>query len=211
MEEKRIDPREEMENLVEALEVLLPSRNLISQLVMLLPLEHHRVRDMYPELVEDPDYWSLLCNALGLSRIERKGEVVYEPSYGSFSSKLRTIIDSLFELIRDNTKRALLSSAVGRIVLNYEREWLDSRLEALLREENISKPVKKILRVLCEEDSALPEEIKKKTELSDAELERALYVLKEFKLIEKTYDRKLKLESRVAYYKHRIIEVIMSE
>ena len=211
MSEERVDPKEEKKNLIKALEALLPSRNLISQLVMLLPLEHHRVKDMYPELVEDPDYWGILCTALGLNQIEQKGEIIYQPFYGSLSSKLRTIIDSLFELVRDDTKRALLSSAIGCAVKNYEREWLDSRLETLLGEESISKPVRQILKVLCEKDLASLEEMKEKTELSEAEIERGVYILKEFKLIEETYDKKLKLASSIAHYKHHIAEVIMSE
>ena len=208
MEEEKIDPRKELENLVEAFEALLPSRNLVSQLIMLLPLEYDRIMDMYPELTEDHDYWNMLCNTLGLSSREEGGRIIYSVSKDSLAMQILLTINFLFNFTRNDTSRALLSTLIGRIVPNYERIWLDARLKALLNEEKISGPIRKILKVLLESEAISPKDLKEKTGLKDAEIERAVYILKEFKIVEEIYDSRLRLKPCVSRYKQYVLKVI---
>lgn len=171
--------KEEFKKIIKAIYTLLPSRNTISQLIMLLPLKEEVIQDLYPELVKDIEYWEMFSVALGLYR-DYKGEI----STSYLSNALKDFINRMFHILRDEKNRAAISSLLGELVPNAEREWLEVRLKAILKDPSIGSVTKKVLMLLVESHSASIRELPDKLNISEQELQRTIYVLKNLKLIE---------------------------
>jgi len=173
---------EDLKTLIKAIYALLPSRNLVSQLIMLLPLSEDAIQELYPEITEDVEYWETLSIALGLQK-DYKGEIATS-YYNTIAYALREFINRIFEILRDEKTRAAISALLGELVPNAEREWLEVRIKAALKEPSIGTVAKKILMLLTESPSITIKEIPSKLNIGEQELKHCIYVLRNLKLIE---------------------------
>jgi len=174
---------EDLKTLIKAIYALLPSRNLISQLIMLLPLSEDAIQELFPEITEDVEYWETLGIALGLQK-DYRGEITISYYYNTIAYALREFINRIFEILRDEKTRAAISALLGELVPNAEREWLEVRIKAALKEPSIGAAAKKILMLLTESPSISIKEIPNKLNISEQELKHCIYVLRNLKLIE---------------------------
>jgi len=181
-ESQNLSINEDFKNLVKAIYALLPSRNLVSQLTMLLPLREEIIQELFPELTKDVEYWEMFSVALGLSK-NYQGEM--DTSYrDTIAYALKDFINRIFEILRDEKARAAISSLLGELVPNAEREWLEVRIKAVLKIPLIGAIAKNILMLLTENPSISIKEVPSKLNISEQELKQCIYVLGNLKLIE---------------------------
>ena len=181
-ESQKSSINEDFKNLIKAIYALLPSRNLVSQLVMLLPLSEETIQELFPELTKDVEYWEIFSTALGLYKNYR-GEITTS-SYNTIADALKAFISRIFEILRDEKNRAAISSLLGELVPNAEREWLEVRIKAVLKNSSIGSIAKKILMLLTESHSINIKEVPSKLNISEQELKQCIYILGSLKLIE---------------------------
>ena len=181
-ESQEVSVKEDFKNLIKAIYALLPSRNMVSQLIMLLPLREESVEELFPEVTEDVEYWEIFRTALGLHK-SYSGNIEAS-SYSTIASALRDFINKVFEFLSDERNRAAISSLLGELVPNAEREWLEVRIKAVLKNSLIGNTARKILMLLTETSSINVKELSSKLNIKEQEVKQCIYVLSNFKLIE---------------------------
>lgn len=208
--QKKASIKEDLKTLIKAIYALMPSRNIVSQLIMLLPLREENIEELFPEAIEDIEYWDIFRTGLGLSKSYRGDIEVY--SYSTLAGILKDFINRVFEVLRDERSRAAISSLLGEIVPNMEREWLDVRVKAVLRNPAISNVAKKILMLLVETQNVNIKELSRKLNISENDVKQCIYVLRNLKLIDISGDNvSLSLpygirERYISYIKKLLIE-----
>jgi len=181
-ESQKSTVNEDFKNLIKAVYALLPSRNLVSQLIMLLPLSEETIRELFPEITKDIEYWETLGAALGLYKNYR-GEITVS-SDGTIAYALKVFINRIFESLRDEKTRVVISYLLQEPILNAEREWLEVRIKAVLKDPSIGSIAKEVLMLLTEVQSINIKEIPSKLNINEPELKQSIYVLRNLKLIE---------------------------
>ncbi len=181
-ESQEVSIKEDFKNLIKAIYALLPSRNAVSQLIMLLPLREESIEELFPEVTEDVEYWEIFRTALGLRKSYM--ESIGAPSYSTIAGALRDFINRVFEFLSDERNRAAISSLLGELVPNAEREWLEVRIKAVLKNPLIGDTARKILMLLTETSNINVKELSSKLNIKEPEVKQCIYVLSSFKLIE---------------------------
>ena len=181
-ESQEASVKEDFKNLIKAIYALLPSRNMVSQLIMLLPLREEALEELFPEVTKDVEYWEIFKAALGLHK-SYSGDIEAS-SYSTIAGALRKFIDRIFEFLSDEKNRAAISSLLGELVPNAEREWLEVRVKAVLKNPSIGSLAKNVLMLLAENRSINIKELPSKLNISEQELKQCIYVLQNLKLIE---------------------------
>jgi len=205
MNEGAANLREQLRNLIEALLSLVPSRNLISQLIMLLPQDEDTLRSMYPELA-DRNFRDFLKVGVGLSYYD--GRVEYSGS--SLSGVLRHFISQVFDVLNRPDVRAALSALTGITVPNVGEEWVRTRLETVSEEvgEDVVRRTLKAL-IAAGYDYKSFEELRNATSLDEETLRKALLMMETYKLIEKpSNEDKYRLTSDARSYMEFISEFV---
>ena len=205
MNEGTTNLREQLRNLIEALLSLVPSRNLISQLIMLLPQDEDTLRSMYPELA-DRNFRDFLKVGVGLSYYD--GRVEYSGS--SLSGVLRHFISQVFDVLNRPDVRAALSALTGITVPNVGEEWVRTRLETVSEEvgEDVVRRTLKAL-IAAGYDYKSFEELRNATSLDEETLRKALLMMETYKLIEKpSNEDKYRLTSDARSYMEFISEFV---
>ncbi len=179
---QEISVREDFKNLVRAIYALMPSRNMVSQLIMLLPLREEAIEELFPEVTEDVEYWEIFKAALGLEK--GYNENIDASSYGTIAGALREFISRIFEFLSDEKNRAAISSLLGELIPNAEREWLEVRVKAILKNPSIGNTAKKILMLLTENPDINIKELSNKLNLKEQEIKQCIYALSNLKLVE---------------------------
>lgn len=179
---KEVSIKEHFKNLIRAIYALLPSRNMVSQLIMLLPLKEESVEELFPEITEDIEYWEMFKAALGLRSYEGNVETSY---YGyAIANALKDFINRVFEILSNEGNRAAISSLLGELIPNAEREWLEVRVKSVLENPSVSNVAKKVLMLLAENPNVNIKELPTKLKIREQDVENCLYVLSNLKLVE---------------------------
>lgn len=181
-EQREVSVKEDFKSLIRMVYALLPSRNMVSHLIMLLPLKEETIKELFPEVIEDVEYWEIFKKALGLQRSYYSGNI--EAAYNTIASALRDFINKIFEFLSDEGNRAAISSLLGELVPNAEREWLEVRIKSVLKNPSIGSTARKILMLLTETSSINVKELSSKLNIKEQEVKQCIYVLSNFKLIE---------------------------
>jgi len=181
-ESQEISVKEDFKNLIKAIYALLPSRNMVSQLIMLLPLREESIEELFPEVIKDVEYWEIFRTALGLHK-SYSGNIEAS-SYSTIAGALREFINRIFEFLSDERNRAAISSLLGELVPNAEREWLEVRIKAVLKNPSIGSTAKKILMLLTGNQSINVKELSSKLNIGEQEVKQCIYTLWNLKLIE---------------------------
>jgi len=112
----------------------------------------------------------------------------YNSKYSGLADALKSSINKLLEVLRDEKVRAVISSLFGDLVPNAEREWLDLRLHAMLEDPELGEITKKILMVLLENECINTREISSMLNIDESKLKQCIQVMQDFKLIEINYN-----------------------
>jgi hypothetical protein len=145
-----VDVKEHVRTLIEALTNLSPSRNLISQLILLLPKTLSTVECSYLEITSSAEAKSLLQQHLGV-----EFEDMVKRASNSFSEAFYKQIHKIFDqLTNEETRSSLakLSNVPVSSIPNPYAEWVRLVLKKLLTRPEGSKIIG-FLRMLVERDS----------------------------------------------------------
>lgn len=206
MSEQRISPNDELKKLVEAIYNLIPSRNMLSQLIMLLPMKFETLKEMYPELIEDYEYWTMLSSTLGIY-ITSDMEV----SCADMCIHIRDFIIDIFDHLKDGKVRATISMMTGMKILDPRLEWLEVRIKAAIEHASIGTIAKKVLTLLITGVRATVEELANKLNIDKGVLDECINILRTLKLVDINSEKKIYLqlsydEARYIPYLKKLLE-----
>jgi len=145
-----VDVKEHVRTLTDALTNLSPSRNLISQFILLLPKASSIVEHSYPEITSSAEAKSLMKQHLGVEF----GDMVKRAS-NSFFEALYEQIHKIFDQLADEEIRsglAKLSNVAFNSIPNPYAEWVKLVLKKLSTRPDGSKIID-FLRMLVERGS----------------------------------------------------------
>jgi len=216
MSQTTINVREATQSLVNALHALCPSRNYLSQYLLMIPREYPTVYDLFPEFLSDVGIREDLRNALKLDY----GYQV-NPTSDGLAYHLRSFLAKLFDLMEMPEVRDSLCSLLGvtdEALFNPRLEWIKAKLGGVKSEEKDGPAVIKILQVLSmtEEPYAFwrsVEDLRAKLRRTDDEVERVLALCQHLYFIQRE-DKGGKLGYTLApelrKYIHIVKEIIES-
>jgi hypothetical protein len=145
-----VDVKEHLQNLINALTNLSPSRNLISQFILMLPKDLSVIECSYPEITSSTEAKALMARSFGIEF----GESVKRID-NSFSVAFYVQNHKLFDwLANEDTRSSLakLSDMPVSSIQNPYAEWVKLVLKKLSGKPNGSK-ILDFLKMLVERDS----------------------------------------------------------
>lgn len=136
-------------NLINALIALCPTRNYISQFLMILPEEYAMMYDSFPEFLSDKVFRGQLQTVLGLSLGPK---IQYLPN--SFSEKLIKIIELTFKLFNNDKWVQDWNDFLGDLksdkISNLFQEWILAKIQIAIKDPIHGKTASMILRSISE-------------------------------------------------------------
>lgn len=186
----------ELGSLIDALVSIAPTRNKISQFVLLVKgMSYNDAMKLFPFL-KDRRTREEIFNALGL-QISPTGTIEFTGQ--SFASGLSSILTGEMMILSNINIRNALSAALLRRVENLKEEWVYHRLQRVSREAQLSAHGKaaitilKFIRSLGEKGGYIIEKSKlinylKEQKIDEKTMKDAINLLINYKLIEVTQD-----------------------
>jgi len=202
--------REDVRNLLEGIELIMPSRNIITQIIMLLPMEEHKILELFPQLTKDEPVLENLKKALGISIVTSNGIKTWYVSYGSLGYMLKNLIEGFFELLHNKETKNSLETLYGKKIEDYEREWLEARIKPFIDKKAISKIALPYLKLLLNTGNVTEELIAQKTGLDYHDVKILTYYLESLKLIEK-HNGHITLSLIAMKYRNFLINIIKNK
>ncbi len=211
MSEEKPTFKDELENIINALFALMPTANRISQFILLADGQDFEVmREAYPELLGDKKTRDKFFRIFGY-KIEdgkiRETYTSYDDISRIFKEMLKNLIKQFFEMLGKDVNRDKIVAALLKEIPNPEEEWLVFRLQALKEASPLAVVILKVWKELSKEAKTydfeikeLLEAIKKHTEISEEQLEGALNILMQYRLITKTYGDKYTFSEELKKY-----------
>lgn len=186
--EQEMSIKEDIRNLLKGVELIMPSRNLVSQIIMLLPMEEYKVLDFYPQLAKDESIRENLKSALGITVTSSKGIKTCDVSYGGLGFIIKSFIEGFFNLLHNEEVKRSLEALYGKSIENFEREWLEVRIKPFIEKEALSRIALPYIKFLLNTGNATEKTIAQKTGLDINNVRIMTYYLESLKLIEKLDD-----------------------
>jgi hypothetical protein len=144
-----LDLKQHMNNVIEALLALSPSRNYLSQFLSFLPDDYAAMYDSFPEFLADRAFRENLKSVLGLSYSSAID--VLSPSLGE---KLLKVIAMVLEILSDENNLEELAEFLKEVrdnnpVPNPLKEWGIMKLKAAVEDPAWGNPAREVLYVLA--------------------------------------------------------------
>ncbi len=186
----------ELGSLIDALVSISPTRNKISQFVLLVKgIPYNDAIKLFPFL-KDRRTREEIFNALGL-QISAAGTIEFTSQ--SFASGLSSILVNEMMLLSNINIRNALSAALLRRVENLKEEWVYHRLQKVSREAQannygkVAITILKFIRSLGEKGGYIVEKARlinylKEQKIDEKTMKDAINLLIDYKLIEVTQD-----------------------
>lgn len=197
-----INIKEHLNNLIEALMALSPSRNYITQFFMVSPMDYPTLYDAYPQILKDEEMRNILVQAFEVSmgaNIELRRGLGYD--IVNFVSTIFSRLEN--EQIR-NALNEFLKDVRREPIPNLRREWVELRLKGVALEPTYGRDSLRILKLLAETKEPYEyrcdfEDMISKTGIDEARMRRIVDLLiAKFRLIERD-DRAGKEGYRIPY------------
>jgi len=196
----------QLKELIYSLFSIAPSRNSISRLIMLLPLDEKIANQMYPELA-DRHMMEYLRLAIGLKRFDSNIEMGWD----TLAVYIRDFIGNLFEVLKRTEVRAALTALLGDSVPNLEEEWITFRIKSVINDRQVGKSAKDVIKTLLEVEPyeyRSFEELISTTSIEESELRKALSLMEAFKLIDRKDGSKYRLKPEIKKYEELVKELV---
>lgn len=184
-----INVKEHLNNLIEAVIALSPSRNYITQFFVVSPMDYPTLYDAYPEILKDEEMRKVLVQAFSMSmgqNIEIRGGLGYD---------LVNFINSIFSKLENEEIRSALDEFLKDVrkesIPNLRREWIELRLKGVVMEPTYGRDSLRILKLLAETKEPFEyrcdlEDLISKTGIDEARMRRiGDLLMAKFRLIEK--------------------------
>jgi len=188
MSESTINVREEAQRFINALHALCPSRNYLSQYLLMIPKEYPTIYDLFPEFLSDVEIRENLKNALGL-------EYGYQVNVigDGLAQHLRIFLLKLFDLMESSVVRYSLRSLLGvtdEALFNPRLEWIKSKLVGIKSGTNDGPNIIKFLQVLSTTEEPYAqwrstEELRAKLKKTDEEFKRSLKLAEDLLFVQR--------------------------
>lgn len=137
--------QEHLENLLEAMNALSPTRNYVSQMLYLLPKEYSQMTNAYPEIFEQMQTQQFLTDTMQLDIEEEVSTGRRGPA-----DELTNLIDDVFEFFDDEERRRAFEDYLGRDIPNPRKEWLDHQVKMAVSEPNYGEEVREVLQKMID-------------------------------------------------------------
>lgn len=189
---EEVDIKEHMENLLNALVALSPSRNYVSQFITMMPQDQSDVLAAYPKFIEDEKTKNIMSRIFDI----KYGSEVKREEYNALGQKLNETVTSILGILDSDDLRNELSVYLKDIrteeIPNPYREWIKIKIDGLLDEPNYGKNSLKILKLMMDENIYInTSDLSKapsKVNLSQQELSICLQLLEKYRLVKKSGD-----------------------
>ncbi|HMF31836.1 MAG TPA: hypothetical protein VKK79_10495 [Candidatus Lokiarchaeia archaeon] len=144
-----LELKHHVNNVIEALLALSPSRNYLSQFLSFLPDDYAAMYDSFPEFLADRAFRETLKSLLGLSYSSAID--VLSPSLGE---KLLKVIAMVLEILGDENNLEELADFLKEVrdnnpVPNPLQEWGMMKLKAAVEDPAWGNPAREVLNVLA--------------------------------------------------------------
>jgi len=200
----------ELETLVDAFFVLMPTANRISQFLMLAEgQDFETMSEAYPELLEDKKTREKFLKLFGYEI--REGKIKY--GYSGIKDLVSSSNTSFLRLLSNEEWNNRITAALLKETPNPELDWLTFRLQALKESTptaihilKIWKAVAKEARNYVLEPKEILEALKEHMELTDEQLKDALNLILQYKLI-KEYGDKYTFSDELTKYENALDEI----
>lgn len=189
--------QEHMENLLNALVALSPSRNLVVQFLAMTPMDLPTMMDAYPELLRDEETRQALKTIFNVTF----GEQVERPRSSGSSSIGYELLECLFgnygfykDLERDDV-RSSIAQLLGKDVEeipNPKKEWMELKLNGVSMEPTYGNDAVRVLKTVkrvCENSDrymATISMIANESGIEEGRIHRVCSLLTKYQLVEKT-------------------------
>lgn len=141
--------KKHLNNLINALIALCPTRNYISQFLMVLPEEYATMYDSFPEFLNDKLFRGQLQTVLGLLLGPK---IQYLPN--SFAEKLIEVIEFTFNIFNNDKWLQVWNDFLGDIrsdkILNLFQEWILAKMQIAIKDPIHGKIAYTILKSISE-------------------------------------------------------------
>lgn len=197
-----VNIKEHLNNLIEALIAISPSRNYITQFFMVSPMDYPTLYDAYPEILKDEKMRNILVEVFSVSmgaNIELRG---------GLGNDIANFVNTIFSKLENEEIRKALSEFLtetrGEPVPDLRREWIELRLKGVAMEPTYGRDSLKILKLLAETKEPYERrcdlgDLISKTGIDEARMRRVVDLLMaKFRLIERD-DRGGKEGYRILY------------
>lgn len=133
--------KEHLENLVNAMVALTPSRNLITQFLFMIDKEEHlTLQKMYPEILGEGNKKEELKKFLNSYHCNQLKKFVVDTVFNLLGNE--EVIESLSKLLEKDEKE----------IYNPQLEWQEVLLNAISKERTYGKVAIQLLKILIEKD-----------------------------------------------------------
>lgn len=178
--------RDELQKLVNTLNALCPSRNYISQYLLLVPKDYPTIHDLFPEFLSDVEVREDLKKILGIDygyQVSASGDTL--------SNHLRNFLFKLFDLMENPTLRESLCKLLGvsdNALFNPRLEWIRARVNGVKSDKKDGPTSIKILQVLASTEEPyeywrLNEDLRKKVGGEDEQYKKSLKLCEDLYLV----------------------------
>lgn len=190
--------QEHMENLLNALVALSPSRNLIVQFMAMTPMDLPTMMDAYPELLRDEETRQALKTIFNVTFGEQVGRP--DTGYGSSSMgyELRECLFGSYGFYKDMERddvRSSIAQILGKDVEeipNPMKEWMELKLNGVSMEPTYGNDAVRVLKTVkrvCENNDrymATISTIANESGIEEEKIHRVCSLLTKYQLVEKT-------------------------
>lgn len=191
--------QEHMENLLNALVALSPSRNLVVQFLAMTPMDLPTMMDTYPELLRDEETRQVLKTIFNVTFGEQVGRP--ESGYSSSSSLGRNLLECLFgdHRIYEDLEREDVRSSIARIlekdveeIPNPRKEWMELKLNGVSMEPTYGNDAVRVLKAMKriyehgDSSRAAISTIASESGIEEDRIHRVCSLLTKYQLVEKT-------------------------
>lgn len=183
-----LNVKEHLNNLIEALMALSPSRNYVTQFLMMLPQDYPTLYDAYPEILRDEEIRNILTQSFGISLGAK-----IDAGYG-FGNQIRDFISRIFTALEDEKVRNALNELLQNVrrepIPNLCKEWAELRLRGVSMEPTYGRDSLRVFRLLAETKEPWEyrcdlSDMISKTGINEATMRRIIELMDRFRLIEK--------------------------
>lgn len=207
-----LNVKEHLNNLIEALMALSPSRNYITQFLMMLPQDYPTLYDAYPEILKDEETRSILTQVFGISLGAK-----IDAGYG-FGNQIRDFLDKIFTALDNEKVRNALNEFLKNVrrepIPNLRKEWAELRLKGVSMEPIYGKDSLRVFRLLAETKEPYEyrcdiSDMISKTGINEAKMRRIVELLIRYGLIEELGKDTYRIARQIQKYVPELIKEVV--
>ena len=169
--------KEHLNNLINALYALSPTRNYVLQFLEMLPRDYVKIVEAYPQLFKDEETRQKLKDILGV-KISENVEIGYGSIGKALSEISKTIREKFFDRYYWKEFQPKLEKYLNRKLPNVIEELWEQKIQMAISEPTYGDDIKKILFTMVKEGEGdyLKVDLSKMSEITGIEKKELLFI-----------------------------------